>query len=447
MGSEIFLTGIFILVLVVTATAKTALDELSDVSLRLLVTEHDETPRARFWRAIRESYQQFRFTLTFGIHISIASIAVLISSLANRLYPAHFLALALGGMIVTVVAFRQILPLLITQNNPAGALYSLRWPLRLLRSTLGLVSDPLYNALRAFRRERDEETEDANEPEEEPDTENELQALLDVGEEAGIIEEDEGEMIQSIIRLSDRHVAEVMTPRTSLVAVRSDATLTAVRDLMIESKYSRLPVYHAELDDVEGVIYVRDLLKHWADGEMHLTAIDIARRPYEVPESKPISQLIGDMRKAKVQMAIVINEYGSVAGVVTLEDLIEEIVGEIEDEDEPEPLADDVDIVAQEDGSYLVRGSVEIGKIERCLAVELADDDFTTIAGLVINELNHLPTVSESIQFRGLKFEVVEADERRVLRLRIERVAPITEPAEAATAVTAESVKGETSNA
>jgi magnesium and cobalt transporter len=176
------------------------------------------------------------------------------------------------------------------------------------------------------------------------------------------------------------------------------------------------------MDNIEGVIYVRDLLKYWQLGETDRRCIDIARSTYFVPETKPIDELLPEMQKAKTPMAIVINEYGGLAGLVTIEDLVEEIVGEIEDEDEPEPQAMDADIF-EEAESVVARGHVEVGKIERRFDVDLAADDFTTVAGLVINELGHLPAIGEEIMFRGLRFEVLEADERRVSRVRIRKSA------------------------
>jgi len=418
MESEIALTSIFILVLVVTATAKSALDELSDVGLRLLASEGNGSRHAEFWRSIVAHYQQFRFTLTFGIHISIASIAILISSISNQLYPQHFLAVSFAGMILTVILFRQILPMIATQNDPARTLLRLRFPLQLLWPVLGFVANLIYGALR--RKQREAEVPPQAEDKEEGGENIELQALLDVGEEEGIIEENEGELIQSVIRFSDRTAGEVMTPRPNIVAVEAGATLEAVRDLMIESKYSRLPVYSGQMENVEGVIYVRDLLKYWQLGEVDRRCIDIARPTYFVPETKPIDELLPEMQKAKTPMAIVINEYGGLAGLVTIEDLVEEIVGEIEDEDEPEPQATEADILEEAEG-VVARGHVEVGKIERRFDVELAADDFTTVAGLVINELGHLPAVGEEITFRGLRFKVVEADERRVSRVRIHK--------------------------
>ncbi|MGH9841046.1 MAG: hemolysin family protein [Blastocatellia bacterium] len=443
MESEIALTGIFILMLVVTATAKSALDEMSDVSLRRRASENNGSKHAAFWRGIHENYQQFRFTLTFGIHLSIASIAILISSISHQITQNHFLALSFGGMILTVILFRQILPHALVQRQPARTLLRLRPVLRVLQPALGLVANPIY---RAVQRKPEPEAEVEAEATGENSDESELQAFLDVGEEEGIIEENEGELIQSVIRFSDRSAVEVMTPRTNIVAVEADASLERVRDVMIESKYSRLPVYRDQIDNIEGVIYVRDLLKHWAAGEMHLQAIEIARPTYFVPETKPIDELLPEMQKAKTPMAIVIDEYGGIAGLVTIEDIIEEIVGEIEDEDEPEPHEDDADVVHESDGSCVVRGQVEVAKIERLFDRELAADDFTTVAGLVINELGHLPSVGESIEFRGLKFEVVEADERRVARVRIERLAQApngeAKLAEASAAARAETKRG-----
>jgi putative hemolysin len=418
MESEITLTSIFILVLVVTATAKSALDELSDVGLRLLASEGNGSRHTEFWRSIVAHYQQFRFTLTFGIHVSIASIAILISSISNQLYPQHFLAVSFAGMILTVILFRQILPMIFSQRNPAGALLKLRFPLQLLWPVLGFVANLIYGALR--RKQREAEVPSPAEAKEEGGENIELQALLDVGEEEGIIEENEGELIQSVIRFSDRTAGEVMTPRPNIVAVEAGATLEAVRDLMIESKYSRLPVYSGQMDNIEGVIYVRDLLKYWQLGDMDRRCVSIARSTYFVPETKPIDELLPEMQKAKTPMAIVINEYGGLAGLVTIEDLVEEIVGEIEDEDEPEPQATEADIIEEAEG-VVARGHVEVGKIERRFDVELAADDFTTVAGLVINELGHLPAIGEEITFRGLRFKVVEADERRVSRVRIHK--------------------------
>ena len=420
MEYELPLTGIAIVVLVIVATAKSALDELSDVSLWLIASENANTPRADFLRSIVEHYHSFSFTLTFGIHLAISAIAILITSIAFRIHNVRFLLIAFAAMVVTLIIFRLVVPVLLTQNDPARTLLWLRLPLKVLYPLLAVISLPIYRLLRGLQRE----VAPASQTKEEEDTsESELQALIDVGEEEGIIEENEGEMIQSIIRFSDRTVGEVMTPRTKVFAVEANASLETVRDVMIESKYSRLPVYRDQIDHIEGMIYVRDLLTHWASGETDKTALQLARPTYFVPESKPTDELLREMQKAKVQMAMVIDEYGGIAGVITLEDLVEEIVGEIEDEDEPEPHATEAEVILDTEGNYSVLGAVEVGKIERLFEAELAADDFTTVAGLVINQLGHLPSIGETIDFQGLCFEVTEADERRVSRVKITKIA------------------------
>ncbi len=436
MEYEIILTSVALVVLVVTATGKSALDELSDVSLRLLASENQNTPRAAFLRSIVDHHVSFSFTLTFGIHLAIASIAILLTSISFKIFATRFFVAAFAAMLFTLIVFRLIVPLLLTQNDPARTLLWLRYPLKVIYPVLGIIALPIYRLLRGLQRE-EELTTIEKKDDEDKDNENELQALLDVGEEEGIIEQDEGEMIQSIIRFSDRTVGEVMTPRTKVISVAANTSLEAVRDLMIESKYSRLPVYQDQVDQIEGVIYVRDLLSYWASGDTNKTAIELARPTYFVPETKPTDELLREMQKAKVQMAMVIDEYGGISGVITLEDLVEEIVGEIEDEDEPEPNATEVDVVEENDSTYTVRGQVEIGKIERLFDAELAADDFTTVAGLIINQLGHLPVVGETVDFRGLQFEVLEADERRVSRVRIMRSAPAEtgEPATVSTLI------------
>jgi CBS domain containing-hemolysin-like protein len=419
MEPQIILTSILILVLVIVSTTKSALDELSDVALRRLALEKGKKSSAAFLRYARDHYPLFSFTLTFGIHLSIAFIAILITSLAFRIHATYFLPISFLGMAITLILFRQAIPLLLTQNDPARTLLRFYWPLRVIYLGLAVIAHPLYRILRGFQREEEKKPRPDDEVTE--SNEEELQVLLDVGEEEGIIEQDEGEMIQSIVRFGNRTVAEVMTPRTRIVAIESSATIEAVRDLMIESKYSRLPVYRDDPDNIEGVIYVRDLLHQWAVGQSDRTALDLARPVFFIPETKRTDELLREMQKARTPMAIVIDEYGGLAGLATMEDLLEEIVGEIEDEDEPLPQETEIEISQETPGCYAVRGDVEIGKIERLFDTELADDDFTTVAGLVINQLGHLPTAGEKISFNGLRFEVTKVDERRVSRLKISR--------------------------
>jgi putative hemolysin len=313
--------------------------------------------------------------------------------------------------------FRQLIPLFISTRNPEGTLLFLLPIVRPFFPVMTFFADPFQRLFDRSRRK--DQVADEGEEEEEDDDSSDLQALIDVGEAEGILEEEEGELIHSIIEFGDTHVSEVMTPRPDIVAVAETATVREARDVILESKYSRLPVYREQMDNVEGLIYVRDLLQCWADGREDESIKPLVRSVYFVPETKPVAELLEEMQKAHVQLAMVVDEYGGVCGLVTVEDILEEIVGEIEDEDiAGEELEE---IVERQEGSYEVLASTEIGKIERLFDMEIEADDFTTIAGLVINESGKVPAVGELLAIRGLEVEVLDADERRILRVRVRK--------------------------
>ncbi|HEX9927689.1 MAG TPA: hemolysin family protein, partial [Pyrinomonadaceae bacterium] len=263
-------------------------------------------------------------------------------------------------------------------------------------------------------------------PEEEAENdENEndsLQTLIEAGEAEGIIEERERELIETIVDFGDTTADEVMTPRTEIEALPLDATVREARDRIIESKYSRLPVYREQIDNIEGMIYVRDLLQFWAEDKEEITienSPNLIREVRFVPETKPVAELLKEMQMVRVQMAIIVDEYGGVAGLVTIEDILEELVGEIEDEDTDQ--GEIIEIIEGEDKSYFdCFGSVEIDKIERLFDIEFAeDDDFNTIAGFVISEIGYVPKEGEKFQFRGIDVEILRADEKRINLLRL----------------------------
>jgi CBS domain containing-hemolysin-like protein len=222
-----------------------------------------------------------------------------------------------------------------------------------------------------------------------------------------------------MVEFSDTTVDEIMTPRTEIVALSIESTVKAARDLIIEEKYSRLPVFRENIDNIEGVIYVRDLLNAWAEDKENQTIASLLRHAYFVPETKSAAELLKDMQTSHVQVAIVVDEYGGVAGLVTVEDILEEIVGEIEDEDtEDEEI---IEIIEGADGYFDVLGSTEIGKIERLFGMEIEDDDFTTIAGLVTSESGYVPKIGEKLTFRGLDVEILKADEKKIYLLRLRK--------------------------
>ena len=421
MELEIGLALLLLIVLSLLATVDMAFSQLSDVGLRRLTGENGEKPEQRsrqFLQHALENRPRFSFALSAMIQMLLVVVAVLITSLSLRLFPDPRLVLVglVAGLILAGI-FRQLIPLFISTRNPEGTLLFLLPFIRPFFPVMTFIADPFQRLFDRSRR-KDQGAEEG-EDEEDDDDSGDLQALIDVGEAEGILEEEEGELIHSIIEFGDTRVSEVMTPRPDIVAVPLTASVREARDVILDSKYSRLPVYRDQIDNVEGIIYVRDLLQCWVEDKEDCSIKPLIRSVYFVPETKPVADLLEEMQKAHVQLAMVIDEYGGVCGLVTVEDILEEIVGEIEDEDiAGEELQE---IVERTEGSYDVPASTEIGKIERLFDMEIEADDFTTIAGLVINESGTVPAVGEVLTIRGLEVEVLEADERRILRLRVRK--------------------------
>jgi putative hemolysin len=421
MGIELAITGLLLVMMTFLATVDMAFGQLSDVGLHRLSAEVEDHPDARsnaFLREILGNRPRFSLTMSAAIQILLIAFSVLVTSISLRLLPQpQFVFVAVLTGLVVAGIFRQFIPRLISLRNPEGKLLLLLPAVRPFYRVLTFAAEPWHKSFDRLRRKEQTAEEIAEEDEE--DNGDDIQALIDVGEAEGILEKQEGRLIHTVIEFGDTTVSEVMTPRTEIVAVSKEATVREARDLIIESKYSRLPVYREQLDNVEGIIYVRDLLQCWPENKTDEPITQFMRPVYFVPETKSVADLLEEMQKARVQLSMVIDEYGGVAGLVTVEDILEEIVGEIEDEDTTGEEIEE--IVEVGDGYYEVLGSTEIGKIERLFDMEIEDDDFTTIAGLVIGEKGCVPVASTRMTFRGLDVEVLEADDRRIGRVRLRR--------------------------
>jgi putative hemolysin len=250
-----------------------------------------------------------------------------------------------------------------------------------------------------------------------------IEALVDAATEEGIIEQDEARLIEQVIEFGDKRVRDVMTPRPDVIAISAKATLEELRQRVVETKFSRLPVYEKSLDDIAGIVMARDMLEVPDREAGRRTVRELMRPALFVPEMKFGSELLKEMQRKNQQMAIAIDEYGLMAGVVTIEDLVEEIVGEIGEEDRrPGP-----DVVRESGGTMVLRGSVPVDKIGELfgMALETAaqHSNVTTIAGLLNSVAGHVPRTGETVEFDGLRFEVLEANQRKVLRVRARRAA------------------------
>ncbi|MBK7394439.1 MAG: HlyC/CorC family transporter [Chloracidobacterium sp.] len=428
MELEIIIAAAILLALVFSATVDMAFSHLSDVGLRRLASDEElanKKESASFLREILENRPRFRFALSSVIQVFLICFAVLLTVIVSEIIPPKFrlLAAALAISISATVLVRQIIPRLFVRNNTEKKLLFLLPAIRPIYALVSFFVDPIANRKRAKALQRLETTLAPDSSEDRADDNAEdFQALMEVGEAEGIIEEDERELIETMIDFGDTLAGEIMTPRTGIVGIAVGTSIKEARDVIIEEKYSRLPVYRDTIDNVEGMIYVRDLLAALATGQKENAVETIMRDAFFVPETKTAADLLKSMQQNHIQIAVVIDEYGGVAGLVTVEDIIEEIVGEIEDEDTEQEEV--IEIIEGTDGYYDVLGSTEIDKVERIFDIELEDDEYTTIAGLVTSEAGYVPKVGDKLDLKGLAIEILQADEKRITLLRLRKADP-----------------------
>ena len=423
MEIEIALAVVILIAMVFLATVDLAFAHISDVGLRRLASEAEDSQnrqRAKFLREILEYRMRFRLALSATIQVLLISTAVLITLIGSRVAETRtglVVFALLIGLVVTVI-FRQVIPRLIIQSNPDKKFLFLLPIVRPLYRLVRAVTAPISTRPKSKEMQKLEATV-APDAADDDDGDPDFHALMEVGEAEGIIEEEERELIESMVEFTDTRTGEIMTPRTEICAVPLGTSIRAARDLMTEEKYSRLPVYRDNIDNIEGVLYVRDLLQAWKDGKEDDAIDEIVRDAYFVPETKAASELLKSMQVNHVQIAIVIDEYGGVAGIVTVEDIIEEIVGEIEDEDtEDEEI---IEIIEGEEGFWDVLGSTDIDKIERLFNIELEDDDYTTVAGMITSEAGYVPKTGETLMLRGLEARILRSDEKKVGLVRLRK--------------------------
>jgi putative hemolysin len=248
-------------------------------------------------------------------------------------------------------------------------------------------------------------------------SEEEIRSMAEVGHEEGSIDEGEKELIHSIFEFGDTIVREVMVPRPDIIAIEDDKTLRDVQALVLQRGYSRIPVYHESLDEVKGVVFAKDVLKALHQGRQDMPLADIMRDAHYVPESKRVADLLKEMQKEKFHQALVYDEHGSVTGIVSLEDLLEELVGEITDEyDREEP-----EVLELGNGSYRVSGKASIDDVNELLGTELPDEEWDTVAGLMLDLLGRMPERGEETTFRGVSLRAERVQGRRIASVMITR--------------------------
>lgn len=368
------------------------------------VFEHDIEPR------LGVSRQRASVSMTVLTQLTTAAIAMVVgfSVFRDRAWSGYEILQAGGALIIIVIVFNRLLPFVFFARTKGRWLTKYSLLLRLLIYLVLPVTLVLgfCQSVAALTREHaDEHPESPAEA---------VDALIEAGQEEGILDEGDRDLIQSVVEFGGKTVREAMKPRPDMVAVPSGTTVEQFVELLRSKPFSRVPVYEGNIDHIKGIVFAQDVLQV-ADTEARTRTVNSLMRHdvYFVPESKLGSDLLREMQKQNIKMAIVVDEYGGTAGLVTIEDLVEEIVGEIRDEHEK------ADVVRENEHSYIVPGSMDVDRLDELFGVRPEGKEAATVAGLVSELAGRIPLPGEVIEDDGLRYEVLESTERRVQRVRI----------------------------
>jgi putative hemolysin len=371
--------------------------------------EHNVEPR------LHVSHTRAALSMAVLAQMTMAAIAMLVgfTVFRDRAWSIYEILQATLSLILIVIVCNRFLPFVFFSRTKGQWLIRWTFFLRILIYLVLPVTLVLgfLQSVAALTKEHSEE---------QPETQAEaVDALIEAGQEEGILDESNRDLIQSVVEFGEKTVREAMKPRPEIVAVPANTTVEQFVDLLRTKPFSRVPVFEGTIHNIKGIVYAQDVLQV-PDTEARTRTVDTLMRKdvYFVPESKLGSDLLREMRKNNIRMAIVVDEYGGVAGLVTIEDLVEEIVGEIDDEHEK------AEVVRESDRSYIVPGNMDVDRLDELLGTRPEGKESATVAGLVSEMAGRIPQKGEVIEEDGLRFEVLESTERRVERVRISLAQP-----------------------
>jgi CBS domain containing-hemolysin-like protein len=398
-------------------TIETAFSTLMRLSLRLMAERGGRDDRLGYY--FDDPIRLFvPARLILGIIFSLATMSIAI--LTGRTGSLRSIGMLMVLVAVFILICEHVVPMFIVRRDPERVLEVLlppfdvaaRFVQPLTRALVGLIVDARrdrHAAAVAAANGGAEETGEAPRADEAPPDEKRL------------MEGDERRLLQSIVDFGDTVVREVMTPRPDIVAIEDHATIGQLRALFQEQEYSRIPVYRENLDNIVGVVFIKDLIRLPAGSDDASGLQPLLRPATFVPETKRVSDLLKEFQVRQVQLAIVVDEYGGTAGLVTLEDLLEEIVGEIRDEYDVEAEP----VVEEGQGTFVFSGKASFDEVRERLHVEIEPEGFETVGGYVLTRVGRVPAAGEAFELDGLVVEVVEAERRRIHRVKIRRAAPV----------------------
>lgn len=399
-------------------SSETAITAVSKVRLRQLENEGDE--RARKLNSLLKDSTRLLSTILLGNNIAQNALTAILTAVTLRwlsnldLNPgwaipistiiSTFLILIFAEVTPKSYAFQRAEKVALFTATPLSILHKLFSPVAIVMTTVANLILKVFG-LKLVNPEPFV-------------TEEEIKTLVDIGEEEGIIEEEEREIIEGVFEFSETLAREVMVPRVDIVALDVNSTFEEAIDTINMSGHSRIPIYEETIDNIVGILYAKDLLKYFGlKNPPPLKAI--MRSPYYVPETKPIDELFREMRAQKIHMAIIIDEYGGTAGLVTIEDILEELVGEIMDEYDINEESMVKEIAPDE---LIVDGRMNLEELNEMLGVNLPAEETDTIAGFVYDHISHIPKAGEEFEYDGVLIRVEEVRGRRITKLRIKKV-------------------------
>lgn len=396
------------------AGSETALTSLHRIRIKRLVAE--EIKVAQGFSLWLQDPNWLLTTIIIGNAVAVIFASILATSVAvdfSFLYGwSQKLVVGCSTAIVTVLilVFGEVMPKTYARENAEKisviCIEPLRWIAKLFNPLIQVIVVPANFLIQVFGGKRLKGIPLF--------TAREIGTLIEVGEKEGALDDEEKKMIQSILEFGETIVREVMVPRIDMECVDINDEPGEIFEKIMNMRYSRIPVYKGNLDNIIGIIYTKDLLTAWRNRELIIME-DLMRQAYFVPETKKISELLEEFRKGRMHLAVVVDEYGVTAGLVTIEDLIEEITGEILDEYDVEEKT----IVKLSDGEAIVYAKEDLDKINEELGLELPDEEFDSLGGLVIDLFGRVPRAGEEINFGNLKFIVQEADRKKIIKLKI----------------------------
>jgi len=396
--------------LIIFSLIDSALNRLTPFDLKLLNEQKgDKHP---ILAILAQDSLKISVPLNFVIQLNLLIVFIVTTYLIFQKIHSHQLIWTAIILLIIIFAFLQVIPQLVTHNNPDKKFIFFLPALAFIFPLIRIISFPIMGLMERVKREKEITSEESPEV-----MDKKIEALIAIGKEEEVLEREESEMVKSVLEFGDTKVREIMTPRSQIIALPETATIKETKDLMVRTKHSRIPVYRDNLDNIVGIIYVRNLLTRIEEKGWTSPISDLLIPPVFVSEEQPLSEVFKEIKKKHAWMVFVKNEYGGISGLITIEDLIEEIVGEISDEDQTE----NQEIIPQGDDSFLVSGSVSLYKLSEVLGITFEDEDCQTIGGLVTKSLGSLPKRNDRIELSGISVVVLSVDSRKVNRLLIRK--------------------------